>query len=384
MEVNSVETSGEWSATSVDSPDAAAVSAATQTKTGMVNFLTDVLLAENLVVLTGLGSSMCVKRTDGARLAPSMEALWEAAEAIPNFAKVLKLSKFDASKDGKNIEKLLTKCHLIQSIEPDDQRAKLISDAEDAIAKQCRFVDDTVPLPTHEAFIRALARRSARRPRLKLFTLNYDLCFETAASRSRFVVVDGFSHTQPQQFDSAYFAYDIVRREDERPGPEYIPNVFHLYKLHGSVDWEANGGEVQKAIEPKRPMLIYPRYTKFEASYTPPFLEMVSRFQASLRQTNTGLLVIGYGFGDEHITQPLLAAIRSNVGLKAVFVSLDLTKSPPASPVSRLLALIRGGDRRLMLLNGRFEDLVPALPDLSGPSERDEHEERVSQALRSR
>jgi hypothetical protein len=40
---------------------------------------------------------------------------------------------------------------------------------------------------------------------MKLFTTNYDLCFEEAAARSRFVTVDGFSHAMPQEFDGAYF-----------------------------------------------------------------------------------------------------------------------------------------------------------------------------------
>jgi hypothetical protein len=49
-------------------------------------------------------------------------------------------------------------------------------------------------LAAHESVLRKLARRGSRKPRAKVFTSNYDLCFEYAARRQRFVIVDGFSH----------------------------------------------------------------------------------------------------------------------------------------------------------------------------------------------
>jgi len=39
--------------------------------------------------------------------------------------------------------------------------------------------------------MRAVGRRSAQQQRLKLFTTNYDLAFEHAASNTGFVVIDG-------------------------------------------------------------------------------------------------------------------------------------------------------------------------------------------------
>jgi hypothetical protein len=74
-------------------------------------------------------------------------------------------------------------------------------------------------------------------------------------------------------------------------------------------------------------LIIYPRLSKFESSYEQPFLEMMSRFQASLRQSNTGVLVIGFGFNDAHVAQPLLSALESNVNLKMVVVDPGLEAS---------------------------------------------------------
>jgi len=234
---------------------------------------------------------------------------------------------------------LLSHCQLSEALEPAKDVQDFISKTESLIVAKCRFVTDTVGLPVHEAFFRRVARRPTRQPRLKLFTTNYDLCLETAASHARFVVVDGFSHTQPQEFDGTYFNYDFVRRERDREVPEYIPNVFHLYKMHGSVEWEKKGNQVVKMPTAERPLLIYPRYGKFESSYEQPFLEMMSRFQVSLREPNTGLLVVGFGFNDRHVSQPLLSAIESNIGLKVIIVDPALEGSK-SSTVQSCVSLI--------------------------------------------
>lgn len=190
------------------------------------------------------------------------------------------------------------------------------------------------------------------------------------------MVVDGFSHTQPQEFDGGYFNYDFVRRERDREVPEFIPNVFHLYKMHGSVEWERKANQVVKRPEAERPLIIYPRYGKFESSYEQPFLEMMSRFQVSLREPNTGLLVVGFGFNDRHISQPLLSAIESNVGLKVVIVDPAVEGSENHA-VRSCVSFIEAGDSRLVLVSGRFEELVPAIPDLVAATEAEEHQSRL-------
>jgi hypothetical protein len=42
-------------------------------------------------------------------------------------------------------------------------------------------------------------------PRLKIFTTNYDLCFERAAGDLGLVVIDGFSFMQLRNYDSPFF-----------------------------------------------------------------------------------------------------------------------------------------------------------------------------------
>src|SRR5690606_19411760 len=100
----------------------------------------------------------------------------------------------------KDIELLLSHCQLAQAFSPDEEIAAFIQATEQLIVRKCAFVKDGSPLATHEHFLRRVARRSTRSPRTKLFTTNYDLCFEQAASCAGFIVLDGFSHTLPQRF----------------------------------------------------------------------------------------------------------------------------------------------------------------------------------------
>ena len=351
---------------------------ATPHRDAMNRSMLDMLRADNLIVLCGLGASCCVAGADNARLAPTMSDLWSGVKEKVGgaFEPVLEQVKYDVKECGEDIELLLSRCQLAQAFEDNKNVRDFIESAEALIVGKCSFVTDDVGLTTHELFLRRVARRSTRHARAKVFTTNYDRCFEAAASRVRFIAIDGFSHTLPQEFDSGYFAYDLVRREGGEGTPDYIPNVFHLYKLHGSVDWERRGAQVGKVDRPKRPLLIFPRHTKFETSYNPPFVDLMASFQMALRQPNTALLVIGFGFNDNHLTQPILSAIRSNVGMRLAVVDPGL-KGSKNDAISMMVSLVRGGDPRIALVAARFEEFVPELPDLVATTEEEQHRSRI-------
>jgi hypothetical protein len=217
---------------------------AQEMKAKLEQIFTEILVSENLMVLAGLGSSMYVKNAAGKSLAPTMGQLWETAKAETGdrFEKIKTRVKYKAPPEGDNIELLLSHCQLVHTLEPDDESVSaFITDVEALIVRACRFVGDGINLDFHKAFLRRVARRSTRKPRMKLFTTNYDVCFEQAASDIGFIAVDGFSHTQPQLFDGGYFNYDLVHRGLEGDVPDYIPNVFQLLKNARIRRLEASG-----------------------------------------------------------------------------------------------------------------------------------------------
>ncbi len=339
--------------------------------------LASFLLTENLIVLAGLGTSL----GDGDGLGPNMNDLWEGATQgvtkLDELKSKVKYVKPDRRPD--NIELLLSACNGYLRFNDDAAINAFVKKAKKVVVDKCRFVKHDTKLADHESFIRKLARRSTRLPRTKLFTTNYDLAFEVAASRTHFVAVDGFAHTTPQEFDGSYFDLDMINRKmDGEPG-EFISNLFHLLKLHGSVDWEFSreAGSITRNPAAEDPVIIYPEDTKYEYSYRQPFFEMMSRLQASLRFNSVALLVIGFGFNDDHIALPIRAAVDSNVNLKILVVAPDVVTNSENEHTSYLKRLMEDGDNRIMLMPAKFSELVQVIPDLNPQSQDDRHRERI-------
>lgn len=367
-------------------------------------FLLNALNSTNLLVLTGAGSSFCAVNSDKSKLAtrtaPGLKELFEAVKSGVGAAKfdaaVAKIPNGTAITD---IEKLLTQCKLYVALYDDKSGdGKLVSDfiadAEKAILARVDFVDDGTDLTSHDMLLRKLARRGIRKPRVKVFTTNYDLCFEYAARHQRFVVIDGFSHAAPPVYDRSQFTLDIVRRDFGKDAPDYFESVFQLYKLHGSIDWRRTGTEIIRSrANEHKPVLIYPRDSKYQEAFEPPYLDMMAALQAALRQPDTALLVAGFSFADSHIAQPVIAAIESNMSLRLVvcdpaFLADDDVKDDPVTVTAKaepkksfhqkLLRLAKTGDQRVLLLHGRFEDLSLVLPDMVAETERERHAQRIT------
>ncbi|RMI22759.1 SIR2 family protein [Sinorhizobium meliloti] len=357
--------------------------------------LTGAVRAQNLVILTGLGTSLCVQKS-GKRAAPTMGDLlaqikdaFDVANMVgepdggPRWAKFLALANVPA--DNVDLEYLMSRATTAAEFLPGNDAKtlrKLVSTAEDIIRDEVDFMDDAIDLPVHEAFLRRVARRSSRRARTKLFTTNYDLCFETAARRSGFVVVDGFAFGSEAYFDSNQFSYDVVRRSAGEEKSEFIESLFHLYKIHGSIDWELSPatGRIAKRPGTEKPLLIYPKSTKYELAFSQPYIEIMGTLQASLRTPNTTLVVVGFGFNDKHISEPIIGAIKGNLSLNVVAINPDIEKASDAGGnayLNTIGTLIENGDARLALIAGKFEDIVPMVPDVIAETELEKHAERL-------
>lgn len=388
-------------------------------KAGCKDQVEEALLAAlhstNVVVLLGSGASFSAKNA-GEPNAPSMWHLWEAVkngcgEAAFNDIAQSVIGHVPA--DGEeNIEALLSLCKMsIELLEvraekdaafPDRARLEKLKDfvatAEREILSEVGFVRSDTELPAHTGFLRKFARRSPEKPRVKLFTTNYDLCIETAGLRLGIVLIDGFSHSAEQRFNRDHFDHDIVRRAASSTKADYLDGVFHLYKLHGSVDWRRRSdGVVIRSVddpgEDRKPVLIYPRSSKYQEAFESPYLDMFAALQAVLREPDTTLIVSGFGFADDHISAPIWSAIETNLSLRLVLcdrgfvehqklfdeeaqeIDLDLVGQRPYQ--SKIARLVQQGDTRITMVNGRFEDLADALPMISGKTDRQLLQDRL-------
>jgi hypothetical protein len=104
-------------------------------------------------------------------------------------------------------------------------------------------------------------------------------------------------------------------------------------------------------------------------------------------------VISGFGFNDDHISKPIMAAIEANMSLRVVVCDVaflgdgDLERGDHViaanAPMradnpyfTRFKELVAAGDQRITLINGRFEDLAHALPDLVATTERERHTDR--------
>lgn len=363
------------------------LNAAKAAKEELKAILLSSLQMQHVSVLAGSGTSLgpVVK-------GPSMWTLWdfcvnenpgpgdEDRKLSTESKAVIEKVGYEVGLEGENIESLLSRCEAFQIINDDKDIEIFINSSKKVILDKCtEFIDlsNDQQLEAHRTFLHRMSRRRVRDSRLKLFTTNYDLCFEMSAGRQGLVVLDGFSFSEPRRFDPRYFLYDIVRRPtggNEQGTP--LEGVFHLFKLHGSVNWSRNSDghvEVNITPEPESAALIYPAHGKYQQSYVQPHLELISQYLAALREPNTCLIVAGFGFNDDHLSEPILTAVRTNPHLRLIVVNPDAKKliEDGNSYWKSIRALSEQGED-VWLINATFSDFALMIPDLKSltPAQR--------------
>ncbi len=325
---------------------------------------------KNLLVLTGAGSSLDVG-------GPLMKDLWEAVEnkyTTTGFKAIQDQVKHLS--DDINIESLLSKiegyCKFADDCEIiiGDKKKKLSiikDDIFDIIKAKCDIKQPTNDNFPHKKFLEKLLQRKLTNPRVKVFTLNYDLLFEYAANEVNAIVIDGFSFTAPRTFSGRFFDYDIVQREDSKLKEEdnFIQRVFHLHKLHGSLNWERDEKDYKVRIvdSPKKPLMVYPREAKYEDSYEQPFFEMMARFQRNLRINNDTLLIcIGYSFNDKHINAAIEEALNQNPGFRLAVIDPGFNNSKTKSLME--IKKVALESERIMMVAETFADFAEHFPEI--------------------
>jgi SIR2-like protein len=338
---------------------------------------------KNFLVLSGAGSSIDIGE---GKVGMSMWKLWQHAENTIGKDKFDALCKHvNCPTDKPNLESLLSliEGHIKFSPKTNGEKPKngeaqspnLIEYKEiilGIIRDRCSLTGprDETKFP-HVQFLRKITQRKATLPRIKIFTLNYDLLFEQAANIIGAVVLDGFSFTTPRIFSGRYFDYDIVQREKSRLKDEdnFISRLFHLYKLHGSLNWEkekdSNGnavdGKVLMNANATEPLMVYPRESKYENSYEQPFFEMVARFQQNLRLDDSVLVCIGYSFGDKHINAVITEALNQNPGFQLVIVNPGFDGS---NEKFQMLLNEAKGSERILMIDETFIDFTHYFPEI--------------------
>lgn len=350
---------------------------------------------ENLLFLTGAGSSYLFGEHD--KKGKLMSDLWDDAvdllggkKNMEVFCEKVRYSDKDEKNEyRKNLEKVLSlaekaKDYITETIfttEKENENtewniAYVITEIKKMIKENCNLqIISSESSSVHEKFLNKITKRKSSIARVKLFTLNYDTLFEQAARKGNYTIIDGFSFSIPRIFSGRHFDYDIVIRDGSRIKNEdnFVPRVFHLYKPHGSVDWEKRGNNVYQnkaeEIPIENSLMIFPQENKYEHSYEQPFFEMMTRFQAALRMKNTTLVVIGFSFGDKHILSMINEALEQNPSFQLIIVNYRNT-----GIIESDMFYKEAGERgNIMMVNETFTEFVDAYPNIKIYDQSDEY-----------
>lgn len=181
-------------------------------------------------------------------------------------------------------------------------------------AYSCLAEELTLKDAKKASYIEGLKDLCVEGHQLDVFTLNYDLCVETALTAAGVKFTNGFDCNgvwSPNEFDE--------------------PALVRLFKLHGSLDWiddEIYGlcslqyprHEIAQDVrsDDARPNLIFGTMHKLSARE--PFLTLAYHFSQCVQKTNV-LAVVGYSFGDEHVNQIIEQGMKKNGALRLIVVS---------------------------------------------------------------
>jgi hypothetical protein len=201
---------------------------------------------------------------------------------------------------------------------------------------------------------------------IDIFSLNYDLCIETALT----------------QYAKRQFANGFTEAGGWEPQTFKESAPIRLFKLHGSLDWVEDQAYGLCSLQyPRhkqaenlegdnvRPLLIFG--TAHKLSPREPFLTMTYLFSQQVLST-TILAIVGYSFGDEHVNQIIRQGIEKNSKLRVLVVG------PHSRHQIETIPFLQGRKPRVTDLNLKAEEALTKgdfLRALRGLLERASNEE---------
>lgn len=224
----------------------------------------------------------------------------------------------------------------------------------------------------HIPFLAKLVARDTNLGRTHLFTMNYDTLFEQTMEELGIQYFDGFSGKTNARFDPAVYGLDIYYPGDIAEGRvRRFDKFLQFYKLHGSIHWQIDKNGIvrachrdlefarsYRAADPERKAEqlisssfesinsfgILPTSQKFTQTLDMPYAHLFRLFHARLNQPQTFLLVLGYGFGDDHVTRIIETAL-----MNPSLVMLVVEPNPDSAIVERIRHYQHLGQRAFVL-----------------------------------
>jgi hypothetical protein len=255
---------------------------------------------KRIALLVGAGAPAAIK-ADGKPLIPMIRQLTtDVLATLPVEQKKIVDDVAKSLGDDPTIEDILSKLRLLaralgsQSIFGASGKdfEKIANDICDHIGKvvNVRLPKEANPYSHLVSWISGTGRRYG----IEIFTPNYDLLMEEALERAHVSYFDGFSGGVRPFFDAATVSNDELPSRWAR-----------LWKMHGSLGWAIEEGEVIRTQSRSATHLIYPDHLKYDHTQKQPYAALFDRLRAFLKTPDALLIVCGFSFADAHIVSAI-------------------------------------------------------------------------------
>lgn len=170
-------------------------------------------------------------------------------------------------------------------------------------------------------------------------TTNYDRLIEVAAEVAGLGVDTQFTGTSYGRLNAKDSRMSFCRNVKQTKGKVFLSYTerITLSKPHGSLDWFQHNGDPVRCPFPMRlpRLIITPGRNKFRTGYDRPFDSQRERANRDIDRA-ARLLILGYGFNDDHLETHLSPRIRDGTPTLILTHTLSakgqaLLKSSPSS-----------------------------------------------------
>tara|TARA_R110001592_G_scaffold162584_3_gene396147 strand:- start:24704 stop:25993 length:1290 start_codon:yes stop_codon:yes gene_type:complete len=159
---------------------------------------------------------------------------------------------------------------------------------------------------------------------IEIFTTNYDFLFELGLEQKQIPYYDGFCGSY-RPFFNPESVEDL----------SFLTNQTKVWKIHGSLGWhfDENTERILRVNPDENDILIYPSSLKYKDSKKQPYESLMDRLSSFLKQDDTILFTCGYSWGDEHINERIISALKTKTSSHVIGLLYDKFKDQTsASP----------------------------------------------------
>jgi hypothetical protein len=293
--------------------------------------------------IAGISKAVAESLTGDGRYQKLIEELEKSGNSNPNIEEILSFVRA--------LKQVATGASSVRGLTEGD-----LTELEASISKKIVAVTD-VRLPSKNTPYHKLAQwihliDRSESP-VECFTTNYDLLFEQAFEETGMPYFDGFVGSREPFFD--------LRAIEESLIPVHWTR---LWKIHGSINWfPTDRGDVYRSTEilTDKPSIIHPSHLKYDQSQKMPYLALVNRLNAFLRQPSAVLITNGYSFGDTHLNDAMMNALRANptaIIIAMLYGSNEIRTENDEVKESRYKTAFEYAKRRFNLSVWAFDEAV--------------------------